>query len=337
MSSVHQFNFHKIRLLKLKTVLRILIILIGINSSASAQSLNEYCLSTVGKIETTNKTTVFDPTPQLPPFIRSVKHLPELYSQPCNKLYRFFWGRCDRKTFFSYSPTLNKVFIQGHRRTDWGGDFAHLEISESGTKSVPEPLIYSGFVEDVPALNGVLFQDRSKGEALFYDGNKVTNLSNYFPQSNKVRQDRSWYFTQTSQERMFLAVDFVRSKGNPFLVELRPGLKLNFIYAPESLKNRWLKLFTLSNDSDLWGVSRKSILTEVKEKLQDIIIVSSSLSIKGPLNVEQLADGSIFFQVENTSNKSTKNYFLRPASPTANCEIMLDANKPVLLEPELKN
>ena len=105
----------------------------------------------------------------------------------------------------------------------------------------------------------------------------------------------------------------------------------------KELKNRWLKLFTLSNDSDLWGVSRKSILTEVKEKLQNMVIVSSSLSIKGPLNVEQLADGSIFFQVENTSTKSTKNYFLRPASPTANCEIMLDANKPVLLEPELKN
>ena len=229
---VHQFNFHKIRLLKLKTVLRILIILIGINSSASAQSLNEYCLSTVGKIETTNKTPVFDPTPQLPPFIDSVENLPELYKKPCTKFSRYFWG-CDRQTFFSYSPTLNKAFIQGHRRTDWGGDFAHLEISESGTKSVPEPLIYSGFVEDVPALNGVLFGGDLEGEALFYDGNKVTNLSNYFPQSNKVRQDRSWYFTQTSQERMFLAVDFVRSKGNPFLVELRPGLKLNFIYAPE--------------------------------------------------------------------------------------------------------
>lgn len=101
MSSVHQLNFHKVRLLKLKTALRILIITISISSSASAQSVDGYCLSKVGKIETTNKkTTVFDPTPQLPPFIDSVENLPELYSQPCNKFSRYFWG-CDRKTFFS--------------------------------------------------------------------------------------------------------------------------------------------------------------------------------------------------------------------------------------------
>ena len=169
MSLIYRLSFTKIRLLKVKSILKILIITIGISSSASAQSLNEYCLSTVGKIETTNKkTTVFDPTPPLPYFINSVENLPELYSQACNKLYRFIWGECERKTFFSYSPTLNRAFIQGHRQTDWGGDFAHLEISPSETKSVPELLIYSGFSRDIPALNGALFRRRSKGEALFY-------------------------------------------------------------------------------------------------------------------------------------------------------------------------
>ena len=64
MSSIHQLNFPKIRLLKIGSILRILIVSNGISSSASAQSLDGYCLSTVGKIETTNKTPVFDPTPQ---------------------------------------------------------------------------------------------------------------------------------------------------------------------------------------------------------------------------------------------------------------------------------
>ena len=337
MSVIYQLFVRQVRLLKLKTALRILIISIGITSSVNAQSLNEYCLSTVGQIETANKTPVFDPTPPLPYFIDSVENLPELYEKPCNKIYRFFWESCDRETFFSYSPTLNKAFIQGYRRTNWGGDFAHLEISPSGTKSVPESLVNSGFSRDIPALNGALFRGRSKGEALFYDGDKITNLFDYFPRLKEEKQSLGWYFTQTSKNRMFLVVDFVRSKGNPFLIELKPGLKLNFIYAPKSLKNRWLKLFTLSNDSDLWVVSRKSILTEVDGKLQDIIIVSSSSNIQGPINVEQMTDGSISFQVENTSTKSTKNYFLRQASPIANCEIMLDANKPVLLEPESEN
>ena len=169
MSLIYQLFVRQIQLSKIKSILRILIISIGISGNVSAQSLDGYCLSTVGKIETTNKKArAFDPTPPLPYFIDSVENLPELYSQACNKLYRFIWGECERKTFFSYSPTLNRAFIQGHRQTDWGGDFAHLEISPSETKSVPELLIYSGFSRDIPALNGALFRRRSKGEALFY-------------------------------------------------------------------------------------------------------------------------------------------------------------------------
>ena len=128
-------------------------------------------MSTVGKIETASKTPVFDPTPPLPPFIDSLENLPELYKNPCDRLTRFWWG-CDRETFFSYSPTLNRAFIQGHRQKDygWGGDFAHLEVNPSGTKSVPESLVNSDFSEDIPALGGVLFRGDSKGEALAVGG-----------------------------------------------------------------------------------------------------------------------------------------------------------------------
>ena len=144
MPLIHQLFFRQVHLLKLNSILKILIVSIGISSSVSAQSLDGYCLSTAGKIETANKKArVFDPTPPLPYFIDSVENLPELYEKPCNKFSRYFWG-CDRETFFFYSPTLNRVFIQGYRQTDWGEDFAHLEISKFETKSVPELLIYSG-------------------------------------------------------------------------------------------------------------------------------------------------------------------------------------------------
>ena len=337
MSLIYLLNFLKIRLLKPETLLRILMILIGINSSASAQSLNEYCLSTVGQIEENTKTEVEDQTQQLPSFIDSVENLPELYKKPCTKFYRFFWGSCDRKTFFSYSPTLNRIFIQGYRQTDWGRDFAHLEISESETKSVPDTLIHSGFVEDVPALNGVLFQGRSKGEALFYDGDKVINLSNYFPQSKKGKQDLRWFYRETSQGRVFLAVDFVRTQGNPFIMELKPGLWFRFISVPKEFKNALIDLFTLQNDSRLWAVIGRSILIEAEDGLKNIIKVSDSEKISGPFNLQRLADGSVYFQVENTNTKSSKSYFLRQASAKANCEIKLDENNPVLLDPQLKN
>lgn len=312
------------------------IMIIGIGSNASLQSLDGYCLSTVDKIERATKTKAESPTPPLPYFIDSVENLPELYKKPCNKFSRYFWG-CDRKTFFSYSPTLDRVFIQGYRQTDWGGDFAHLEISESEIESVPESLIHSGFVEDVPALDGVLFQDRSKGEALFYDGDKVTNLSDYFPEPQRGKQSLRWYFLQTSQERMFLAVDFIRTKNNPFLMELKPGLELKFIPVPKELKNIQINLFTLQKDSRLWAVIGRSILIETEDGLKNIIKVSDSENISGPFNLQQLADGSVSFQVENTSTKSSKRYFLIQTSAKANCEIMLDANKPVLLDPQLKS
>ena len=95
MSLIYQLFVRQVRLLKIKPILKILIITIGISGNASAQSLNKYCLSTVGKIETANKTPVFDLTQKLPSFIGSVENLPELYKKPCNKFSRYFWG-CDR-------------------------------------------------------------------------------------------------------------------------------------------------------------------------------------------------------------------------------------------------
>ena len=338
MSLVCRLSFTKIRLLKLKTVLRILTILLGINSSASAQTLNEYCLSTVGKIETTNKkTTVFDPTPPLPYFIDSVENLPELYKKPCNRFSQYFWG-CERETFFSYSPTLDRAFIQGHRKTDSGGDFAHLEISPSETKSVPESLVNSDFSEDIPALGGVLFRGDSKGDALFYDGNKVSNLLDRFPKLKKNTQPHSWRYRETSEGRMFLAVDFIRIQSSPFIMELKPELWFRFIPIPKELENAsWLQLYTLHKDSQLWGLSRNSVVAEIGNTLKSVVIIPPSFFINRSRYTGQLSDGTIQFQIQQKSTKLKINYVLRKASPSTNCKIMLDANKPVLLKPELKN
>ena len=344
MPLVHQFNFSKIRLLKIESIFKIIVISIGITSSVNAQTLNEYCLSTVGQIETTNKKTkVFDPTPPLPYFIDSVENLPELYEKPCTKFYRFFWGSCDRETFFSYSPTLNRAFIQGHRQTDWGRDFTHLEISPSGTKSVPEPLVNSGFLKDVPALNGAVFQD-DNGEALFYDGSKITNISFYFPNREKRKKrkkvnnyhPRSWNIIKTYNGRIFIVDNGFYSKQSPFVMELKTGINIEFIDVPKKVTNQAWEFYTLKSDSRLWVLSEQSILTEIDGELKEVVIISSPNIIDFYINVRQLADGSISFQVENTSTKSTKNYFLRQTSAKANCEIKLDENKLVLLDPQLK-
>lgn len=309
--------------------------MLGISNSAVAESLNSYCISQTGQQEQAKKPQENLANNHIPSFISSVKNLPELYQNPCNTIERFLF-ECLPKTFFSYSPTLDRVFMQGYRKTNWGGDFVHLEISEEGTKSVPDALIDSGFAEDIPELNGVLFEADS-GEALFYDGSKVTNLSSYFPKVKGEKEVRSWYFEDTSEGRMFLVVDFVREKGYPFLMELKIGLNFIFISVPKELKNTYIKLFTLSNDSRLWGVAGDTIFTEIEGRLQSVLTVSPTLRIIGPAGTEQLEDGSIAFQVENRSTKLITNYVLKHASAKNNCEIMLNAYKPVLLKPELSN
>ena len=333
MSLIYQLFVRKIRLLKASSILRILIISIGISGNVKAQSLDKYCLSTAGKIETTNKTPAEDPTQKLPPFISSVEYLPELYSQPCNKLYRFFW-ECERKTFFSYSPTLNRVFIQGHRRTDWVGDFAHLEISESGTKSVPAILIHSSFLEDIPTLGGAVFKSE-KGEALFYDGSQIVNLSSNFPEQKKRKNNngRNWNLKKTIEGRIFLVDNGFYSKQFPFVMELKTGISVDFIDVPIKVANQPWEFFTLKNSPRLWVLSRKSILTEVDGKLKEIIDVSPHTFITVNTTFKQLESGYIFFQAEHKYTKLVTNYLLKQVSPAANCEIMLDVNKPVLLEP----
>ncbi len=232
-------SYQSRRLLKIPRTLTLLIALtIGVANSAVAESLNEYCISQVSQQEVEKPQKNGEEEESfIPPFIGSVENLPELYKNPCNIISI----ECIPKTFFSYSPTLDRVFIQGYRKTFLGRGFVHLEISKSGTKSVPKALVESYFDIDIPALNRVLFEGKHSKEALFYDGNHVTNLSAYFPKLKWKKEVRNWWFKETSEGRMFLVVDFINSKGYPFLMELKPGLDFTFISVPKELRNTYIQ------------------------------------------------------------------------------------------------
>jgi hypothetical protein len=319
---------------KISLTLTLLIALsIGIANSAVAESLNEYCISQVSQQEVEKpQKNVEEEESFIPPFIGSVDNLPKLYKNACN----IFSIECIPKTFFSYSPTLDRVFMQGYRKTTWWGGFVHLEISKSGTKSVPDALVESGFIEDIPELNGALFVGYS-GEALFYDGEHVTNLSAYFPKLkgiNKIYKTRNWHFRKIANGRMFFVSTGPYSRGLPFIMEIKKGLRTTLIPVPKKFEeNTLVELFTMPNSSRLWVATTTSILTEVEGKLQNVFTVSPP-SIMYSSNTEQLPDGSIAFQVDNENTKSTTNYILKHASSTDNCEIRMNADKPVLLKPE---
>jgi hypothetical protein len=322
--------YQSYRLLKIPRTLTLLIALnIGITNSAVAESLNEYCISQVSQqeVKTPRKFPEEEEIP-LPPFIGSEENLPKLYKNNCN----IFSIECIPKTFFSYSPTLDRVFIQGYRKTFFKRDFVHLEISKSETKSVPDALVESGFAEDIPELNGVLFSGHS--EALFYDGEHVTNLSDYFPKLKGKNQKRNWNFKKIANGRMFFVSTGNYSRGLPFLMEIKKGLRTTLIPVPKELENTYTQFFMLPNSSRLLVATKNALLTEFKGKLQNVLIISPPFGITDTAYIEQLEDGSIAFKVENTNTKSITNYVLKQASATDNCEIRLNADKPVLLQSE---
>jgi hypothetical protein len=332
-SNCYQFR----RLLKIPRILTLLIALtIGITDSAVAESLNEYCISQLSQSEVKKpQKNAEEEESVLPPFIGSVKNLPELYRNPCNIISI----ECIPETFFSYSPTLDRVFIEGYRKTFLGKDFVHLEISASGTKSVPDALLdsNSGFIEDIPELNGVLFGGGHYKEALFYDGERVTNISSYFPELKgiyKIYKTRNWHFEKIANGRMFFVSTGSYSRGLPFIMEIKKGLRTTLIPVPKELENTWIELFTLPNNLRLWGVTGNSVLAEIEGKLQTVLTVLPSLYIINSSYIERLANSSITFEVENKNTKSITYYVLKHTSSTDNCEIWLNADKPVLLKPE---
>ena len=325
----NRFNLSQSRAIRIVSIL--IVSSIAISDSAVAEVLDRYCLSRIGQVEPKKPEKAFTQPPVPPHLSRKLNDLPELYRKSCNAFSRFF-DACTRETLFYYSPTLERVFFQGYHPTTWGGGFVHLEISEEETKSVPSELVNSGFAEDIPALNGVLFAGHAN-EALFYDGDKITNLSQYFPEpKSKYR----WNFRKTSENRFFLIDIGTKPSGSLQVLEIEPGLNLEPIPVPDDVKNTWLDLLSLPNDSRIWGITRNNILAEVEEKLQKVLTVSSPLYIVIPGFIKPV-DESILFEVRSEDTESITNYFLREVSPTANCEIMLDEEQPVLLNPELNN
>lgn len=307
-------------------------------NSALAKSLEKYCIQKATKQEQENLKPKPEPTEKIPSFIGSIDNLPELYVKPCTKIERYFF-ECSLRTLFAYSPTLDRAFIFGHRKTNWGGDFVHLEISASGTESVPNELINSGLFKDSPTLNGALFVDKNNNP-LFYDGKKVTNLTQYFPDPTKKAKGNfnGWRFVETSANRVFMYNVSSKYKGEPFLMEFKPELDFSFISLPESVDNTTLRLFTPFNDSRLWGLTRDSIVTEIDEKLQNVVTVASPLLIVGPGLIEQLADGSISFYIRKKGNMRFRTlYFLKQYSSQTDCEAIFEIQQPILFTPSLND
>ena len=324
----YQLNCYKSRLSLIAHVLKLLIVLtVSITNSAAAKSIDEYCISKVSQQEQLQETQK-DSIDKIPPFISSVDNLPELYNNPCRAIDRYF-DNCVLNEYFAYSPTLKLAFVNGYQQTNWGKNFAHLEINSKGTQSVPDLLVHSDFMEDVPALNGAIFKT-DEGEALFYDGDKVINISSYFPGQKGRKKNRhyKWQLQKTYDGRIFILDSAFRSKNPPFIMEIKPGLNFAFIPISEKFKDTYLELFTLPNDSRIWGITTNGLLAEIDGKLQYVAYIQPPFIINGVKQTMYSRPNTIALEIYNFDNSFKTNYFLKHTLSTANCEVILNNNQP---------
>ena len=332
----YQSNCYKSRLSSVVHVIRLSIVLtLSISNSAVAKSIDEYCISQVGQQEQLQKTQK-DSIDKIPSFIGSIDNLPELYNNPCTIIDRYF-DSCVLNEYFAYSPTLKRAFVNGYRKINWGKNFAHLEINSQGTQSVPDLLVHSDFMEDVPALNGAIFKS-NKGEALFYDGSKVINISSYFPEQKekKKSRDRKWEIQKIYDGRTFIVSDAFHSEDTSFIIEIKPGINFTFIPVSRQSKNKNLELYTLPNNSLIWGVATNGLLAEIDGRLQYVARIKLPFIINGFKQNMYLDSTSIALEIYNFDNIFKTNYYLKHISSVASCEVRLNNKQPILLKPNIE-
>jgi hypothetical protein len=255
--------------------------------------------------------------------------LPELYSEPCT-IWQRFWMKCTRAQG-AFSATLDRPFITGYRSTFFERpELVSFEMIAGQAKQISAKVQGIRFLKDTPKLGGALFQAPS-GEAFLYDGTAVTAL--FSESQNELVGNYSpvWHIETTRKNRTFLT-NIGHLSSPAFFLEIEAGPKLTPFSIPEELSNTWLNLFTIQNHPRIWGVTRHSVVVEVKGSLRTVVNILSPSFIDGPAGVQQAPDGTISFVVRNPTTGSFTNYFFVSASPTSRCKVVLDPDKPVLLD-----
>lgn len=262
--------------------------------------------------------------------------LPKLSVQPCHLLRRLF-QKCPHQQY-SYSPSLQSIFVSGYPLKSWRKhNHLNLEYVAGEKKPVPELLKRATFIADIPEWNGVLFR-QSSGEALFYDGKTVINISADFRQLEGGENFQDWDIKTTAGGRSFIGKFDKRTSRDPlFLMELntKPGFKP--IYLSEDFKHKWLDIFTFPDDTEntLWILTRKAIFAEVKQRIQSVITLPLSFFVertdKKDLTTVKQNNNFISFTVKNHQDDRSAYYLLKRNSDNAKCETSIDIEQQTIL------
>jgi hypothetical protein len=266
--------------------------------------------------------------------------LPIVYREKCSSFENWFVGGCS-VSGLSYSPTLDSIFVTGYHPTSSGQEWVTMQVVAGKTKILLSPKTIESFRADIPQLEGVIFKG-SSGEILFYDGLTVIELPIDFPKPVFWSKTPDWrieglsdivykYSTDIYNGRIFIG-NLNTTITPKFLFELKAGLSTKPIPLPEELVQKMgisLDIAKLPNDFRIWAIMGNNILAEIEGEMKTVVTAPESYIIIA----WGRSNSTISFQVAQKENpESNTTYYIKQVSPEAQCEAMLDPNKPLLLD-----
>jgi hypothetical protein len=286
-----------------------------------------------------------------PPTLGEPVQLPNLKAKPCSVFNKWF-DNCSFREVGAYSSLLDRVFITGHRVTLLGSDsLASYEMIGGQAKLLPAQLqgarLIGGtrhsevggmvmgyyYYEDLPNLNGVLFEGRN-GEAFFYDGMNATSLLAEYLDQSVDEKKCGWSYIQAPISKRFFLHNINFQK--PFFVELKAGPILTRISTPREIDNETIYLYEFPNDLQLFGVARHSVVAEVNNQLRTVLTVPEPSYMFGSEYIDLNTDKAIRLTVHNPTAKVNTDYFLSRRLSTEKCITPLNTNEPIVLNSGLK-
>jgi len=236
-----------------------------------------------------------------------------------------------------YSQVLNRLFITGHRRTLFGtSDPVATEWVNGQPRPLPKELYDTELDKELPQLNGVLFIRRKipgdplkACKAVFYDGVKAMPLLQSYMDEDMERG--SWSVREIPFEKRV----FLHSQRNKktFMFELKAGPKLNFVLSQDEPDT--YTFFGLPEDSRLFAVGDRSILTEMSDRWRTVISIIPPSKIISRQSLKSTPGlGEFVFTISNPETKVSTDYFLVRSSTNAHCFATPDPDNPIKLKAE---
>jgi hypothetical protein len=249
-----------------------------------------------------------------------------------------------------YSRTLDRVFVYSTRRSFFGLlPAAAVEIvngqprplppelanaiakqAEKSEKSLISPPFPWGHLDvnfrELPSLNGVLFEG-ANGEALFYDGKKVTSLF------DKINNEKVLTWGNTGETKNANPIFGMTTEKKILKVEVNPDLCVSIISISDYYKNYSPildgKAFGPSN-LKLWKEGH-AISIEDNKTLRPIIVTSTPTYLWNETYVANSKEEFLVFEATNYKTGKRKDYFIVRDTPSARCMAKLDPDKPIEL------